>query len=50
MIHNQNSWHLNPNDTIQQILNGPYWWSTIAQDTNHYNNEECSKCKKKNNN
>jgi hypothetical protein len=29
-VHEQNGYHLNPNDAIQQILNGPYWWPTIA--------------------
>ena len=46
-MHEKNGYHLNPNDIIQQILNGPYWWATIAQDTEHYINRECSNCKKK---
>jgi hypothetical protein len=46
-VHEQNSYHLNPKDIIQQIFNGPYWWPTIAQDTEHYINGECPKCKKK---
>ena len=32
--HDQNDWHNDPNNTIQQVLNGPYWWPTILQDTN----------------
>jgi hypothetical protein len=46
-VHEQNGYHLNPNDTIQQIFHGPYWWHTIVQDTEHYINGECPKCMKK---
>ena len=46
-VYDQKGCHLNPNDTIQQILNGPYWWPTIVQDTDDYINGECPKCKKK---
>jgi hypothetical protein len=46
-VDEQNGYHLNTNDTIQQILNGPYWWPTIAQDTDYYINAECPRCKKK---
>lgn len=44
-VHEQNGYHLNSNDTIQQVLNGPYWWPTIVQDTNDYINGERPKCK-----
>ena len=37
-VHEQNSYHLNSNDTIQQIFNRPYWWPTITQDTQQYIN------------
>ena len=42
----QNGCHINLNNTIQQIFNGPYWWPTIVQDTNDYINGKCPKCKK----
>jgi hypothetical protein len=42
-VHEQNDYHLNTNDTIQQIINGLY----IAQDTEHYINGECPRRKKK---
>ena len=45
-VHDQNGCHINPNNTMQQTLNGPYWWPTIVQDTNDYINGECQKCKK----
>ena len=46
-VHKQKGCYLNPNNIIQQILNGPYWWPTIVQDMNDYINAECPKCKKK---
>jgi hypothetical protein len=46
-VHEQNDYHLNPEDTIQQIFNGPYWWPTITQDTEYYINGEYSRCKRK---
>ena len=44
-VHDQDNWHIEPINTIQQIFNGPYWWPTIVQDTNDYINGECPKCK-----
>ena len=32
-VHDQDNWHIEPINTIQQIFNGPYWWPTIVQDT-----------------
>lgn len=44
-IHDQDNWHIESINTIQQIFNGPYWWPTIVQDTNDYINGERPKCK-----
>ena len=46
-VHEQSGYHLNAHDTIQQILNGLYWWPNIAQDAEPYINGECPRCKNK---
>jgi hypothetical protein len=43
----QNDCYINSNNTIQQILNMPYGWPTLIQDTNDYIDGECPKFKKK---
>ena len=35
-VHDHNGSHLNLENSMEQILKGPYWWPTIAYETNHY--------------